>query len=41
VTTTLTLAGDPALRIVPVESRRPLTDAERTFREAWLGSRAR
>jgi predicted metalloprotease with PDZ domain len=41
VTTTLTLADDPALRIVPIESRRPLTDAERTFRDAWLGSRTR
>jgi predicted metalloprotease with PDZ domain len=41
VTTTLTLADDPALRIVPIESRRPLTDAERTFRDAWLGSQTR
>jgi predicted metalloprotease with PDZ domain len=41
ITTTLTLAEDPALRIVPVESRRPLTEAERVFRDAWLGSRVR
>lgn len=40
LTTDLTLGDDPALRIVPTESRRPLTDAERTFRQAWLGSRA-
>ncbi len=40
-TTTLTLASDPALRIVPIENTRPLTDDERRFREAWLGSRAR
>jgi predicted metalloprotease with PDZ domain len=41
ITTALTLADDPALRIVPLESRRPLSDAERTFRQAWLGSRVR
>ncbi|MCC7042475.1 MAG: M61 family metallopeptidase [Acidobacteria bacterium] len=41
VAATLILAADPALRIVPLESRRPLTDAERTFRDAWLGSRTR
>ena len=39
--TTLTMAADPALRLVPAESRRPLTDAERAFRDAWLGSRIR
>jgi len=38
-TTTLRLAEDPSLRIVPMESRRPLTDAEQRFRAAWLGSR--
>jgi predicted metalloprotease with PDZ domain len=41
LTTTLTLAADPSVRIVPLESRRPLSDQERTFREAWLGSRVR
>ncbi len=38
-TTTLTLEADPGLRIVPAETTRALTDAERTFRDAWLGPR--
>lgn len=38
VETTLTMAEDPALRIVPMESRRALTAAERAFRDAWLGT---
>lgn len=41
VTTSLTLAPDPALRIVPIESRRALTAAERAFRDHWLGPRGR
>jgi predicted metalloprotease with PDZ domain len=41
VATTLLLSADPTLRIVPAESRAPLPDAVRAFRDAWLGSRAR
>ena len=37
---TLTLTEDPALEVVPYESvGRPVTDAIRAFRDAWLGSR--
>lgn len=40
-TATLTLAPHPALEVVPFEAvGRPLTDAQRAFRAAWLGSRA-
>lgn len=36
---TLTLAGDPALELVPVEQAgRSLTEAQRTFRRRWLGT---
>jgi predicted metalloprotease with PDZ domain len=37
---TLTVGEDPRLQVVPVErTGRPLTEAERAFRNAWLGSR--
>lgn len=36
---TLTLAEDPARRIIPEESRRPLTAEEQAFRDGWLGPR--
>lgn len=39
VATTLTMGEDPSLRIVPTETRRPLTPDEQAFREAWLGTR--
>jgi predicted metalloprotease with PDZ domain len=39
VTTMLTLGDDPALRIVPLETRAPLSAQQRAFREAWLSSR--
>jgi predicted metalloprotease with PDZ domain len=39
--TTLTTVEDPALRIVPLETRRPLTAAEQDFRAAWLNTRVR
>lgn len=41
VNTTIRLAADPTLRIVPMETRRPLTAAEQAFRRNWLGSLAR
>jgi predicted metalloprotease with PDZ domain len=40
-TVSLALAEDPALRIVPAESRRALTASERAFRDAWLGTRVK
>lgn len=40
-TATLTLTEDPDVEVVPYEAAgRPLTDAMRAFRQAWLGSRA-
>jgi hypothetical protein len=37
---TLTIGEDPRLQLIPVErTGRQLTDAERAFRSAWLGSR--
>lgn len=37
VNTTATLAANPALRVVPMEGAGALTEAQRTFRRAWLG----
>lgn len=39
VATTLTIAADPALRLVPIDASGPLPDDVRAFRRAWLGSR--
>jgi predicted metalloprotease with PDZ domain len=41
VTTTAILRADPTLHIVPAEAVGALTDAQRLFRETWLGSRVR
>jgi predicted metalloprotease with PDZ domain len=39
-TVSVTVAADPALQIVPAESRGELGAAERAFREHWFASRA-
>jgi predicted metalloprotease with PDZ domain len=43
VTTTATLVANPALSIVPVENEPggALTDAQRAFRQSWLGTHVR
>lgn len=42
VSRTLTLAEDPSIDVVLVEAAgRPLTETERTFRDAWLGSKVK
>jgi hypothetical protein len=30
---------DPTVQLVPTETNRPLTQSERTLRDAWLGSK--
>ena len=41
VTTRITLAADPTMRIQPAETVRSLTPDEQSFRGIWLGSRVR
>jgi predicted metalloprotease with PDZ domain len=35
----VTAQDDPTLELVPVETNRPLTQSERTLRDAWFGSK--
>jgi predicted metalloprotease with PDZ domain len=41
VTKTAVLKADPSIRTVPVENGGTLTDAQRAFRQSWLGTRVR
>ena len=42
VSATLRLVEDPRVQAIPAEDAgQPLSDAQRTFRDAWLSSRAR
>jgi predicted metalloprotease with PDZ domain len=42
ITSVLKLVEDPTLQLVPAEEAgQPLSDAQKKFRDAWLGSAAR